>query len=62
MNRKTPIERAFELADEGKNVREIRTILSRESYEAGQVYGRVLVEQLKARALAAKGAESPEPR
>lgn len=52
MNRKTAIERAFELADEGRNIREIRRILSREGYDIGQVYGRVIVRQLQVRAAA----------
>lgn len=62
MNKKTAIERAFELAREGFTMREIRIALSRENYEPGHVYGRAIMLQLKAARVAAKGAESPQPR
>jgi len=37
MSHKTAIERAFELAAEGLNIREIRIALARENYDPGQL-------------------------
>lgn len=56
MNRKTALERAFELADQGVGVAEIRQVISKEGYDQGQLYGSVIVAQLTKRTLAAKGA------
>jgi hypothetical protein len=61
---KTALERAFELADQGLNVREIRQALAQEQYDQGHVYGATITAQLKARASAAarKGNESRSKR
>jgi hypothetical protein len=56
MNRKTALERAFELADQGMGIREIRLVFQKEGYDQGQLYGSAVVAQLTKRTLAARGA------
>jgi hypothetical protein len=54
VNGKSAAERAFELADEGLLVQEIRAKLMREGFSATQVYGWSMVNQLRARGKAAR--------
>ena len=55
MDRKTALERAFELAAEGYTTPDIRTILHREGYDVRQIYGPAITEQLNERSHAARG-------
>jgi hypothetical protein len=54
MNQKTSLERAFELADKGLTIREIREGLQREGYDWHQLYGTTIVSQLGKRITAAR--------
>jgi hypothetical protein len=64
MNHKTALERAFELADEGISLPDIRRVVLREGYDLGQLHGTAIVLQLGKRILAAKrrGNELPAER
>ncbi len=54
MNGKTALERAFELADQARSLKEIRETLKREGYDQSQLYGTTVTVQLGQRILAAK--------
>ena len=58
MNGKTTFERAFELADQGRPLIDIRAILKKEGYELQQLSGMTVTIQLGKRILAAKGKET----
>ena len=55
MDRKTALERAFQLADEGYTTGDIRAIIHREGYDVRQLYGPAISEQLNERSHAARG-------
>ena len=52
---KTALERAFELADEGRSTADIRAIVHREGYDVRQLYGNAICDQLSERSHAARG-------
>lgn len=54
MDRKTTLERAYELAEAGYSTAEIRTVILREGYDLQQVYGRTISVALNKRIRAAK--------
>lgn len=56
MSRPSPVERAFQLADEGDHsgVAGIRLAMSREGYPVDQLYGPQLMRQLRDRCVAAR--------
>lgn len=59
MDRKTAVERAFDLADEGLSLNDIKYRLKSEGYAAYYVSGRTIARQLRMRAEAAKENDSP---
>jgi hypothetical protein len=59
MDRKTVIERAFDLADEGLSLNDIKHKLRSEGYAAHYVSGRTIAKQLRMRAEAAKENDLP---
>ena len=54
MNGMTTLERAFELADQGLSIPEIRRTLEKDGYEQQQVSGTSIMIQLRKRILIAK--------
>lgn len=62
MDGKSSLQRAFELADRGFSLNQIREALSSEGYDKYQIVGPTVIRQLAARIRAAKGNESPAPR
>lgn len=58
MNGKTTLERAFELADQGFSLKEIREGIKKEGYDHQQLHGTAITIQLGKRILAAKGKET----
>jgi hypothetical protein len=51
----TAVERAFELAGEGKSIREIRATLAREGLDSNHIHGREILRQLQQHRLALRG-------
>jgi hypothetical protein len=60
MNRKTTLERAYELAEEGYPTAHIRTLIVREGYDVRQLQGRTISAELSKRILVATGKTSKE--
>lgn len=52
--KKTTLERAFELADKGMMAKDIRDMLGYEGYDRSQISGPVLTRQLNERAKLAR--------
>jgi hypothetical protein len=52
--KKTTLERAFELADKGMMAKDIREMLSHEGYDQTQINGPLLTRQLNERARLAR--------
>ena len=62
MNGKTALERAFELADQGVSLRDIRVTINKEGYELGQLYGLTITKQIGRRIAAATAKKKPKSR
>jgi hypothetical protein len=60
VDRKTAIERAFELADQGFALKEIRSAIIREGYDRNQLFGSSIITQLGKRISAAKEKSLPK--
>ena len=54
MNGKTTLERAFELADQGFSLKDIREGIKKEGYDHHQLHGTAITIQLGKRILAAR--------